>query len=586
MDLHKDRAQTQHDTYNTWINEGPNRYERAMLENYKNMKDERNRLAKWETAITIANAVASVSSYLGAAAATAAAVAAIGRAETVMDINALELKAQRNAFNANFERRKDDWRLQSALANHDINIAAQQLFQAEINKQIVEQERTIANMQAEHAEAVVEFLNNKFTNVELYEWMSDILSEVYSYFLQQATAMAQLAAGQLAFERQERPPAFIRSDYWQAPNDMASQNEEEEAPERRGITGSARLLQDIYQLDQYAFETNKRKLQLVEHFSLARLVPYEFQRFRDTGVLPFATSMSLFDQGFPGHYLRLIKRIRLSIVGLIPPTQGVRATLRAAGVSRVVAGKEVYKVIEVRRPTESIAFTSPNNATGLFELQPENEMLLPFETMGADASWELQLPKAANRFNFDSLADVIFTVEYTALDSADYRHQVIQDMDRTFSAERAYSIKRDFPDLWYHLHHPETLIDEDSGNIHANITTMRAHLPPNLDMLRIDHVVLYFVGAEQASIEINVTELRFNPHQLGNVISYGGATTMGGVISTRRASWSTLIGKTPVGEWTFVFSNTQEFRKHFTKQRISDILFVVGYSGDTPPWPE
>lgn len=592
MDLHKDRAQTQHDTYNTWINAGPNRYERAMLENYKDMKDERNWLAKMEAAIAIADAAVNTASALygkdiGAALAAAALGVAAGlRAETVMDINALELEAQRNAFNANFERRKDEWRLQSALANHDINIAAQQLFQAEINKQIVEQERVIANMRAEQAEAIVEFLNNKFTNVELYEWMSDILSEVYSYFLQQATAMAQLAAGQLAFERQERPPAFIRSDYWQAPNDMASQNEEEEAPERRGITGSARLLQDIYQLDQYAFETNKRKLQLVEHFSLARLVPYEFQRFRDTGVLPFVTPMSLFDQGFPGHYLRLIKRVRLSIVGLIPPTQGVRATLRAAGVSRAVTGKEVYKVIEVRRPPESIAFTSPNNATGLFELQPENEMLLPFETMGADASWELQLPKAANRFNFDSLADVIFTMEYTALDSADYRHQVIQDMDRTFSAERAYSIKRDFPDLWYHLHHPETLIDEDSGNIHANITTMRAHLPPNLDMLRIDHVVLYFVGAEQASIEINVTELRFNPHQLGNVISYGGATTIDGVISTRQRAWVTLIGKTPVGEWTFVFPNTQKFREHFTKQRISDILFVVGYSGDTPPWPE
>lgn len=592
MDLHKDRTQTQYDTYNTWINAGPNRYERAMLENYEDLKDNRNWLAVAETAITIANATMSCASAwysekpVAAFAAAAAGAAAVGRGIAVGKINALELKAQRNAFNANFERRKDEWRLQSALANHDINIAAQQLFQAEINKQIVEQERVIANMRAKQAEAIVEFLNNKFTNVELYEWMSDILSEVYSYFLQQATAMAQLAAGQLAFERQERPPAFIRSDYWQAPNDMASQNEEEEAPERRGITGSARLLQDIYQLDQYAFETNRRKLQLVEHFSLARLVPYEFQRFRDTGVLPFVTPMSLFDQGFPGHYLRLIKRVRLSIVGLIPPTQGVRATLRAAGVSRAVTGKEVYKVIEVRRPPESIAFTSPNNATGLFELQPENEMLLPFETMGADASWELQLPKAANRFNFDSLADVIFTMEYTALDSADYRHQVIQDMDRTFSAERAYSIKRDFPDLWYHLHHPETLIDEDSDTIHANITTLRAHLPPNLDMLRIDDVVLYFVGAEQASIKIDVTELRFNPHQPGNVISYAGATTIDGVISTRRGAWVTLIGETPVGEWTFVFPNTQEFRKHFTEQRISDILFVVGYSGDTPPWPE
>jgi Tc toxin complex TcA C-terminal TcB-binding domain len=82
--------------------------------------------------------------------------------------------------------------------------------------------------------------------------------------------------------------------------------------DRRGLTGSARLLQDIFQLDQFAFETTKRKLQLTKTISLARLAPLEFQRFRETGVLTFATPMTLFDSDFPGHYLRLIKRMRTS----------------------------------------------------------------------------------------------------------------------------------------------------------------------------------------------------------------------------------------------------------------------------------
>jgi hypothetical protein len=42
------------------------------------------------------------------------------------------------------------------------------------------------------------------------------------------------------------------------------------------LTDSARLLQDIYQLDQYAFESDKRKLNLSQTFSLARLAPQEF----------------------------------------------------------------------------------------------------------------------------------------------------------------------------------------------------------------------------------------------------------------------------------------------------------------------
>ena len=61
----------------------------------------------------------------------------------------------------------------------------------------------------------------------------------------------------------------------------------------------------MYQLDQYAFETNKRKLQLSQSFSLARLAPAEFQRFRETGRL-LSPPLELFDRDFPGHYLRLI----------------------------------------------------------------------------------------------------------------------------------------------------------------------------------------------------------------------------------------------------------------------------------------
>lgn len=586
MELQSDRAQTQFDTFNSLINAGANEYERAMLKNYQDLKDSRNYLAAADAIATVANATVTAASANFSMPAAMAAVGTLGiaagaRAKIISDINQLEAETQTNSFNANLERRKDEWRLQKALANHDINIAAQQIFQAGQHKQIIEQERDIASLQSENAQAVVEFLNNKFTNVELYEWMSDILGEVYSYFLQQATSMAQLAFNQLSFERQERPPAYIQSDYWQIPSDRTSSEEE---VDRRGLTGSARLLQDIYQLDQYAFDSNQRKLQLTESFSLARLFPYEFQEFRETGVLPFATPMSMFDRSFPGHYLRLIKRVRVSVVGLIPPTEGIRASLSSAGVSRAVTGDTVFRTTEIRRPPEAIAFTSPNNATGLFELQPENELLLPFETMGVDTNWELQLPKAANRFNFDSIADVIFTVEYTALQSFDYRRQIIQELDRTFSAERAYSFRQDFPDLWYDLHQPEALIDEENGNIQVQFAIEQSHFPPNLDSLRIEHLVLYFVGADDSPLAIEVTNL------LVSETSYGGAVSMDdGVISTRRsnaANWSLLLGESPIGDWTFNFPNTPEFISLFEDEKINDILFIVSYSGDTPAWTE
>ena len=213
----------------------------------------------------------------------------------------------------------------------------------------MKQEQEIARVQSAEAKAVAEFLARKFTNAELYDWMSRILGEVYSYFLQQATAVAQLAQNQLAFERQEPPPNFIQADYWQPPAGGTA-GVGQNAPDRQGLTGSTRLLQDIYKLDQYAFESDKRKLNLSQTFSLAQLAPFEFQQFRETGVLPFATPMYLFDHGFPGHYLRLIKCVRVSVVALIPPHHGIRATLLAPGISRVVTGGDVFQEVVIRRP--------------------------------------------------------------------------------------------------------------------------------------------------------------------------------------------------------------------------------------------
>ena len=231
----------------------------------------------------------------------------------------------------------------------------------------------------------------------MFSWMSDVLEGVYSYFLQQATSMAKLAENQLAFERQEPPPAIIQSDYWNITIEGGGFNKS--APDRKGLTGSARLLEDLYRLDQFAFNTNQRRLQLSKTLSLAQLYPENFQRFRENGVMVFETPLRLFDQDFPGHYLRLIKQVRTSVVALIPPVQGIKATLSTTGSSRVVTGGEFFQIVSLNRGPELTALTSPLNATGVFELNSQPEMLLPFEGIGVDTTWEFRMLKASNFFN-------------------------------------------------------------------------------------------------------------------------------------------------------------------------------------------
>jgi hypothetical protein len=364
----------------------------------------------------------------------------------------------------------------------------------------------------------------------------------------------------------------------------ANLSTEDQGPDRLGLTGSARLLQDIHRLDLYRFETERRKLNLTKTLSLAELDPFAFQRFRETGVLPFSTPKKLFDRDFPGHYLRLIKRVRTTVIALVPPVRGIRATLSSTGISRAVVGPEIFQTILIRRDPESVALTSPIDATGVFELQPETEMLLPFEGLGMDSTWEFRLPKPANPLDYRTIADVLITFEYTAMDSFAYRAQVIQDLDRRFDADRPFSFRHQFPDQWWDLHNPE----QTANPMEVSFSIAREDFPPNIDGLKVRDLILYFVRRDGASFELQVENLQLGKQADQKVIG-GAAATVDGIISTRRGNaggWMALQGESPVGAWTLVLQDTSEIRRRFSEGDIEDILFVIGVTGIGPEWPK
>lgn len=479
---------------------------------------------------------------------------------------------------ASYERRAQEWQLQRDLAATDGAIGDQQIQLATSQFTLAQQEHSLAVLQQDHAVAVANFLATRFTNAELFEWMSGVLGRVYAYFLQQATALARLAEAQLAFERQELPAGFVGADYWRDATGDAS------APDRRGLTGSARLLQDVTRLDQYAFETDRRKLHLTQTFPLSQLAAFELQQFRETGVLTFATPQELFDREFPGHYLRLIRRVKVSLVALLPPVRGVRATLSASGVSRAVVARGPFETVTLRRQPESIAFTSPVNATGLFELEPETGMLLPFEGMGVDAVWRLELPKPANPFDFRMIADVLLTVEYTALDSTEYRDRVVHELDRRFSGDRSFSIRNQFPDAWFELNNPDTV--EPDRRMRPVLPLRVEDFPPHVADLRVEHLSVFVVRRDELADELTFTSLRHTAG--GRIVSTEEVTTVGGIASTRRpggSAWVVLLGLDPAGDWELGIRDDPVIRSLFTDELIDDVVLILTLAGTTPDWP-
>jgi hypothetical protein len=301
--------------------------------------------------------------------------------------------------------------------------------------------------------------------------------------------------------------------------------------------------------------------------------------------MTFNTPTELFDRDFPGHYLRLISRVRTTVVALIPPNQGISATLSSSGLSRVVIGGDSFQTVSVRRQPESVALSSPISATGVMsELTPQsNSMLLPFEDTGVDTSWEFRMEKASNLFDYSTVADVLVTIEHTALSSLDYRQQVIQSLSPTVNAERPYSFRNQFPDQWYDLHNP----DQSTTPMTVRFTTLRQDFSPNIDDIRIQQVLLYFSRADGQTFEVPVTSMRFSAQDTAGTVG-GGATSIDGVISTRRGnagSWIAMIGKPPFGEWELSLPDAEDLRAHFNNDDIQDILFVITYIARTPERP-
>jgi hypothetical protein len=573
------KADTMVSTYGDLIDAPPNRYEQNLLDEYPRMRLLKDGIVAADTVIAITQAAMSAASLQDAIFSGGAKVGlalTISGAEVIkggLEVaqNELEAQMQANQLKAGIEQRRQEWRVQQTAARQESLVAAAQVTVANDQVTIAVQERGIANLQHDQAVATLKFLGGQFTNADLYLWMSTNLGGVYRYFLQQATATARLAQAQLGFERAEVAQTLIRNDYWQTPTELTAAGAQ---LDRRGLTGAEQLSADLTRLEEYALRTERRRLNLSRTFSLARLMPVEFLDFRRTGTLAFATPMALFDADFPGHYLRMIRQVRTSLVALVPQDRGICATLYSNGISRVTTrGDGTFSDVVVRHDPAVVALTSPTGASGVFEMDTQSDMLLPFESSGVDTTWELRLPPAANPMDFSSIVDVLITVDYTALSDEDYRAAVITRLNanRDSGADRVYSLARDFPDQWYDLNNPV-----DPGDRSVTLILRDLDFPLGISSLSTAAVAVRL----SSGTPVPDTVVTLTRGATG-----GDATATSGIASTRRGNaptWIPLVGSDPTGEWRLRFG--ADGNALLDSGALDDILLVVSWSGQSPAW--
>jgi len=184
--------------------------------------------------------------------------------------------------------------------------------------------------------------------------------------------------------------------------------------------------------------------------------------------------------------------------------------------------------------------------SGVFEFSFSDERYLPFEGAGAVSSWRFELPAVVRQFDYDTIADVILHIHYTARDGGpEFKENINTELSDLKTAmqksglglSRLFSLRKEFTAEWNRLlypvngdpqrttlslskqHFPRYLnyLWEQSGDnwepksIDLRITSVRATLDPQGPLESADETVRLSAGlsgttvTNESGVELNLT---------------------------------------------------------------------------------
>lgn len=400
---------------------------------------------------------------------------------------------------AGYQRRKDEWDFQGRLAAIESDQLQFQINAAQIRMAIAEKDLDNQELQMANAEAVDEYMRNKYTNEQLYNWMISQISKVYFQAYQLAYDMAKKAEKCYQYELGIKDSSFIQFGHWDSL--------------KKGLLSGDKLIQDLRRLEAAYMDENKRELEITKHISLAQVDPLSLMRLKETGKCVISLPEWLFNMDYPGHYMRRIKSISVSIPCVAGPYTSINCSLsllkneiRMEGA--LLGGKYEKTADDPRFKTQwgaisSIATSHGQNDSGMFELNFNDERYLPFEGAGVISEWELNMPKENNYFDFATISDLILHVNYTARDGgsrlAIEGNKELQQILPN-ACMKLFSLKRDFPTEWNKFFHPAGGADQE-----LTINPKPEHYPfflrGKINSLKISRLELYIDSKSDVKFE-------------------------------------------------------------------------------------
>ncbi|EEJ2305794.1 hypothetical protein YI53_003914 [Salmonella enterica subsp. enterica] len=329
----------------------------------------------------------------------------------------LGISARQTEISEGYRRRREEWNIQSQQAQSETDVINAQLDALAVRRTGAVTALNLAKQQQDNLKTTLNFLTTRFTQSALYNWLTGQLSALYYQAYDATVSLCLRTEACWQYEMGDITTRFIQTGTW---NDSY-----------RGLLVGETLQLNLQQMESAWLNRYTRRLEITKTISLKNLPDFDLKDLKDNGKASFSLTESLFDDDYPGHYLRQIKSITVTLPALVGPYQDVRMTLTQSG-SRVLLKPDINGVSYLNDPTkgsasniltnprasQQVAVSSGLNDAGLFVLNFGDERYLPFEGTGAVSDWQIAFPNPTSpeqKALLTSLNDVIIQVHYTAV---------------------------------------------------------------------------------------------------------------------------------------------------------------------------
>ena len=165
----------------------------------------------------------------------------------------------------------------------------------------------------ENTAEVQNFLRDKFTGHALYLWLQAETAGLHHRLYELALHCAWQAQRAFNLERGHTAETFIPDDAW---DDL-----------HEGLQAGERLGLALNQMEKAYADRNRREYEITKHISLREVFPVAFLELQTTGVCEFTLSEWQFDLDWPGHYMRRIKSLALSLPSVTGPYTSINCRM-------------------------------------------------------------------------------------------------------------------------------------------------------------------------------------------------------------------------------------------------------------------